>query len=61
MKLTMTKYDPDVKKHYKLKAFSCLSNSCNNSTDTIDIGKNIEEQTVGVMSCFVSRGKEEQE
>ncbi len=34
MKLLMTKYDPDVKRHLKWKAFYCLCNSCDNFADT---------------------------
>ncbi len=41
IKLLRIKYDHDVKCHIKWKAFSCLCNSCNNSADTIDVGKNI--------------------
>ncbi len=61
MKLLTTKYDPDVKHHVKQKAFSCLYNSCTNSADNFDVRKNVEDQTVGVTSCFASHGKEEQE
>ena len=49
IKLLTTKYDPDIKHHVKWKAFFCFYNSCDNSTVTIDVGKNIEEQTAGVM------------
>ncbi len=35
----MTKYDPDVKHHVNWKAFFCIYNSCENSADTIDVGK----------------------
>ncbi len=61
MRLLTTKYDPDVKHHVKWKAFSCLYNSYKNSADTIDVGKNTEEQTAGVISCFARHEKEEQE
>ena len=61
MKSLTKKYDPNVKHHIKWKDFSCLYNSCKNSAETIDVGKNIEEQTAVVMSCFASCGKEEQE
>ncbi len=58
MKSITAKYDLNVKKHIKWKTFACLYNSCNNSSDTIEVGKNIEEQIVGVMSCFASHEKE---
>ncbi len=51
------KYVPNVKHHIRWKAFSCLYNSCDNSADTIDIEKTIEDQTAGVKSCFDSRGR----
>ncbi len=44
-----------------MEGFSRLYYSCKNSTDTIKVGKNVEEQVAGVTSCFVSCGKEEQE
>ncbi len=61
IKLSTLKYDPDVKCHVKWKAFSCLYYSCDNSADTIDVGKNIEKQKAGFTSCFASSWKEEQE
>ncbi len=54
-------YDPNLKHHKKWKSFSCFYNSCKNSADTTDVGENIEEQTLGVTSCFTSCRKEEQE